>query len=403
MDMQAEALRASASTDWLETSRQLLDGLDSPQILVCPQSDHRILHANPAACEAFDAVAGRPMASLPHEPGAPGGTLELLRDAGDDVPRLRLEHRGRVYVERMRAVRSGQAAVVGFHLAWREVGDMLRAASLHATRHAVLADLRRAGAALDATRERNGAAVDAIEAAMRGDAQAVQDLLAQSRSIGEIVRSIREISMQTNLLALNAAIEAARAGESGRGFAVVADEVRSLAGRAGAATTEVEQNMGRIVGGVEGIDRLSRQVAEEIGVIHEIDASLAHSMAARRDAVARLALNDVMVWLEQLVLAARACVDPWLEADRGLLDEDFESGHLGLWLAADGQRSLGAQPAFAQAVDALRATLLAARRVGEACRRRQPAQALLGEVLTQAAAARQALRQIDSAIAAQAR
>ena len=90
------------------------------------------------------------MASLPHEPGAPGGTLELLRDAGDDVPRLRLEHRGRVYVERVRAVRSGQAAVVGFHLAWREVGDMLRAASLHATRHAVLADLRRAGAALDA-------------------------------------------------------------------------------------------------------------------------------------------------------------------------------------------------------------------------------------------------------------
>ena len=125
-------------------------------------------------------------------------------------------------------------------------------------------------------------------------------------------------------------------------------------------------------------------------------------MAARRDAVARLALNDVMVWLEQLVLAARACVDPWLEAERGLLDEDFESGPLGLWLAADGQRSLGAQPAFAQAVDALRATLLAARRVGEACRRRQPAQALLGEVLEQAAAARQALRQIDSAIAAQA-
>lgn len=402
MDMQAEEVGVGAGSDWLAFGRQLLDGLDSPQMLVAAQPGHRILHANPAACEAFDAVAGRAIASLPHEPGAPGATLELLRDAGSEVPRLRLQHRGRVYLERVRAVRGEHAAVLALHLAWREVGDMLRAAGLHATRHAVLADLRRAGAALDATRERNGAAVDAIEAAMQGDAQAVRELLAQSRSIGEIVRSIREISMQTNLLALNAAIEAARAGESGRGFAVVADEVRSLAGRAGTATTEVEQKMGSIVGGVEGIDRLSRQVTQEIGVIHEIDASLARSMAARRNAVARLALNDVMVWLEQLVLAARACSDPWLEVDRGLLDEDFESGHLGLWLATEGQRSLGAQPAFAQAIDALRASLEAARRVGQRERGGQPVQQALGEVLAHADTARQALRQIDAAIAARA-
>ncbi|WP_040848537.1 methyl-accepting chemotaxis protein, partial [Nitrospirillum viridazoti] len=46
--------------------------------------------------------------------------------------------------------------------------------------------------------------------------------------IGDITRTVADISDQTGLLALNAAIEAARAGDHGRGFAVVADEVRAL-------------------------------------------------------------------------------------------------------------------------------------------------------------------------------
>lgn len=71
----------------------------------------------------------------------------------------------------------------------------------------------------------------------------IEQLGADTQTIGKITALINNIADQTSLLSLNASIEAARSGEAGRGFAVVAEEIRKLAEQTGDAAVRIDKNI----------------------------------------------------------------------------------------------------------------------------------------------------------------
>ncbi|VVO33707.1 Methyl-accepting chemotaxis protein PctB [Pseudomonas fluorescens] len=106
--------------------------------------------------------------------------------------------------------------------------------------------------------------------------QAMVELEAGSRSINQILGTIRAIAEQTNLLALNAAIDAARAGDQGRGFAVVADEVRALAKRTSDSTGEIEQLLGTL-------ENKTQEVTQKMGSCLDLSRASVSSIESARD------------------------------------------------------------------------------------------------------------------------
>lgn len=100
---------------------------------------------------------------------------------------------------------------------------------------------------------------------------AVDELSAKAKEIGQVISVITGIADQTNMLALNAAIEAARAGEVGRGFAVVADEVRKLAENSNTATRQISDIIAEIQKKVENV---RKHMNDSIQAVQEQQAAV---------------------------------------------------------------------------------------------------------------------------------
>jgi len=117
----------------------------------------------------------------------------------------------------------------------------------------------------------------------------VGDLIADTRSIEDVVALIAKVARQTNLLALNASIEAARAGSAGRGFAVVAAEIKNLANQAADATKDVAEKIARARGTSGLAANALTEIAQTLIDINSIASSVANSMAQQSATTGQIA------------------------------------------------------------------------------------------------------------------
>ena len=129
--------------------------------------------------------------------------------------------------------------------------------------------------------------------------QAMVELEAGSRSINQILGTIRAIAEQTNLLALNAAIEAARAGDQGRGFAVVADEVRALAKRTSDSTGEIENLLGTL-------ENKTQEVTQKMGSCLDLSRASVSSIESARESFEGIQLSVNEIRDQNLQISAAA-------------------------------------------------------------------------------------------------
>lgn len=126
--------------------------------------------------------------------------------------------------------------------------------------------------------------MDMIHHSVNESSEAIRLLDERSKSIGDITKTISDISNQTNLLALNAAIEAARAGEHGKGFAVVAEEVQKLAVQTQESSTQISQLIEAIKNDMiktfDAMEHVRFNVSEGIGIVSQTEENFTEIVKA---------------------------------------------------------------------------------------------------------------------------
>lgn len=119
--------------------------------------------------------------------------------------------------------------------------------------------------------------------------EAMHKVVANSKEIEGVLRTIALIANQTNLLALNATIEAARAGEAGKGFAVVAEEVKHLAQQTAQATDEIAAQINAMRAVTDGAASAMDGIIEVVGDIGRLATEMTTAIEEQGNATREIA------------------------------------------------------------------------------------------------------------------
>lgn len=259
-----------------------------------------------------------------------GSLREMIGDISSSIGQLSdaAQRMNAVTNETEQCVREEQAQVEQVATAMNEMATTIQEVARNAEQArsaAAEADQQAKNGALVATEAIGG--MDALAGRVDQVARVLEDLRADSDSIGMVLDVIRGIAEQTNLLALNAAIEAARAGEQGRGFAVVADEVRTLASRTQKSTEEIQGMIERLQsktgaavsamgdaktqaqGGVDQVEKAAECLAEIAGSVATISAMNTQIAGAveQQGSVAEEINNNILAISHDVEQTAAGC------------------------------------------------------------------------------------------------